>query len=47
MDTADFVLQNFGKAQQEQLPSLIREVGAILSEYAYGSPVTAETRSFV
>jgi PTH1 family peptidyl-tRNA hydrolase len=47
MDTADFVLQDFSKAEQEQLPALIREVNAVLSEYAYGSPVTAETRSFL
>lgn len=47
MDTADFVLQDFNKAEQEQLPAMLREVTALLSEYAYGSPVTAETRSFL
>jgi peptidyl-tRNA hydrolase, PTH1 family len=47
MDTADFVLQDFNKAEQANLAALKREVGAILSEYAYGSPVTAETRSFL
>jgi len=47
MDTADFVLQDFSRDQQGQLPALKREVSAILSEYAYGSPVTAETRSFL
>jgi PTH1 family peptidyl-tRNA hydrolase len=47
MDTADFVLQDFNKAEQEQLPAMQREVCAILSEYAYGSPITAETRSFL
>jgi len=47
MDTADFVLQDFTHDQQGQLPALKREVSAILSEYAYGSPVTAETRSFL
>lgn len=47
MDTADFVLQDFSKAEQEKLPALIREVGAILSEYSYGSPFAAETRSFL
>jgi len=47
MDTADFVLQDFSKAQQEHLPALLREVSAILSEYAYGSPFAAETRSFL
>lgn len=47
MDTADFVLQEFSTAQQEQLPALIREVNALLSEYAYGTPFAAETRSFL
>ncbi|HSX05469.1 MAG TPA: aminoacyl-tRNA hydrolase [Candidatus Saccharimonadales bacterium] len=47
MDTADFVLQDFSRAAQEKLPAMIREVCAVLSEYAYGSPVTAETRSFL
>lgn len=47
MDAADFVLEDFSAAQREQLPAMIREVGAVLSEYAYGSPVTAETRSFL
>ena len=47
MDTADFVLQDFSKAEQAKLPALLREVSALLSEYAYGSPVTAETRSFL
>lgn len=47
MDTADFVLQDFSKGEQEKLPALIREVGALLSEYSYGSPFTAETRSFL
>jgi PTH1 family peptidyl-tRNA hydrolase len=47
VDTANFVLQNFSKAEQEKLPALTREVSAILSEYAYGSPVSAETRSFL
>ena len=47
MDTADFVLQDFSRTEQEQLGALTREVSAVLSEYAYGSPVTAETRSFL
>lgn len=47
MDTADFVLQDFGKAEADKLPELKREVSALLSEYAYGSPLTAETRSFL
>lgn len=47
MDTADFVLQDFSKAEQEKLPNMLREVGALLSEYAYGATFTAETRSFL
>lgn len=47
IDTADFVLQDFSKAEQAKIAELTREVSAILSEYAYGSPVTAETRSFL
>lgn len=47
MDTADFVLQDFSSAEQPKLANLKREVNAILSEYSYGSPVTAETRSFL
>jgi PTH1 family peptidyl-tRNA hydrolase len=47
IDTADFVLQDFNKAEREMLPSLLREVGAVLSEYSYGSSFTSETRSFL
>lgn len=47
IDAADFVLQDFSKAEQAKLPAMLREVSALLSEYAYGSPVTAETRSFL
>ena len=47
IDTADFVLQDFSKEEQEKLPAMLREVSSILSEYSYGSPVTAETRSFL
>lgn len=47
MDSADFVLQAFSTTEQGSLPKLIREVNALLSEYAYGAPVTADTRSFL
>jgi PTH1 family peptidyl-tRNA hydrolase len=47
MDTADFVLQDFSKTEQTKLPALLREVTAVLSEYAYGSAIAAETRSFL
>lgn len=47
MDAADFVLAHFSKEEQAQLPSLTREVSAILSEYAYGSELPHDTRSFL
>jgi PTH1 family peptidyl-tRNA hydrolase len=47
IDSADFVLQKFNTSEQANLPKLTREVNALLSEYAYGAPVTAETRSFL
>ncbi len=47
MDSADFVLQKFNEEQQSELPKLVREMNALLSEYAYGAPVAAETRSFL
>lgn len=47
MDTADFVLQDFSKPEHDKLPAMLREVSAVLSEYAYGSPFTPETRSFL
>lgn len=47
IDSADFVLQKFSQKEQASLPKLTREVTAILSEYAYGAPVAAETRSFL
>lgn len=47
MDSADFVLQKFSEEQRGELPKLVREMNALLSEYAYGAPVTPETRSFL
>lgn len=47
IDSADFVLQNFSRAEQEQLPAMQREVTAILSELAYGAQLLPETRSFL
>jgi PTH1 family peptidyl-tRNA hydrolase len=47
IDAADFVLQDFSKAEQAELPTMLREVNSILSEYSYGSAITAETRSFL
>ncbi len=47
IDSADFVLAKFSAAEAEHLGELKREVNAILSELAYGSPLTPETRTFL
>jgi PTH1 family peptidyl-tRNA hydrolase len=43
----DFVLKKFSKAEQEQLPNLLIEVNAIISEYLYGNQLPIDTRSFL
>lgn len=47
IDSAKFVLQKFNAEEQQQLPALLIETNAILSELAYGSALAAETRSFL
>lgn len=48
METADFVLARFSKEHKEQLPALLQESNAILSEYAYGNgQLLTETRNFI
>jgi len=48
IDSADFVLQAFSKEQQEQLPNLLKETSAILSEYVFGGgQLNDETRNFL
>jgi len=47
IDSAKFVLQKFNADQQSHRSELIIETNAILSELAYGSPLAAETRSFL
>lgn len=47
METSDFVLQKFSAPQLKDMPALTREVSAILTEYIYGSQLSAETRSFI
>jgi PTH1 family peptidyl-tRNA hydrolase len=46
-DSADFVLAKFSTEQDAQMGNLKREVSAILSEFAYGGKLLAETRSFI
>lgn len=43
----DFVLQKFSKDQQAQLPNMYKEVGAILSEYLFGTEMPHDTRTFL
>jgi PTH1 family peptidyl-tRNA hydrolase len=47
IDSADFVLQKFSKKEQADMSACVKEVTAILSEYAYGGQLNAETRSFL
>ena len=47
IDSADFVLQPFTKEERAQLPNLIREVNAILTEYVYSGQLPHETRNFI
>jgi PTH1 family peptidyl-tRNA hydrolase len=47
IDSADFVLQRFSGAEQEQMPALTREVTAYLNEIIFGAQLTPETRSFL
>ncbi|HET7301730.1 MAG TPA: aminoacyl-tRNA hydrolase [Candidatus Saccharimonadales bacterium] len=47
IDSADFVLARFSKEQEAQMPQLLKEASAILSERAYGDQLLAETRSFL
>lgn len=46
-DSADFVLSRFSAEQEAQMGNLKREASAILSEFAYGGKLLAETRSFI
>lgn len=43
----DFVLQKFSEEESDQIPNLLKEAGAIISEYVYGGQLPNETRSFV
>lgn len=46
-DEKDFVLKNFSKEEQAELPNLDREVTAVLTEWVYGGSLPTETRSFL
>lgn len=48
MDSADFVLQKFSQSEQEQLPNMVKESSAILTEFIYsGQALPTETRNFL
>ncbi len=47
IDSADFVLQKFSTAEQQELANLGREVNSIMSEYIYGGQLPHETRQFI
>lgn len=45
-DSADFVLAKFNKEEMSEMPKLVREVSAILSEYTANNQLEVTTRSF-
>lgn len=47
IDSADFVLAQFSKKEQAQLPNLYQETNALLSEYLYGTNLPTDTRTFI
>lgn len=46
-DAADFVLGKFTKKEQENLPLIVREAGALLTEYIFSGQLPPETRKLV
>ncbi len=47
MEASDFVLARFSKQEQAELPALLKESTAILTEYIHGGNLLQETRSFI
>lgn len=47
MDSKDFVLAKFSEKETKQLPHLVQEATAILTEYIYSGQLPHETRSFL
>ena len=47
IDSADFVLQKFTADEQTHIPALLKESTAMVSEFVFGSQLSAETRSFI
>jgi PTH1 family peptidyl-tRNA hydrolase len=47
MEASDFVLAQFSKKEQAEIPALLKETTAILTEYIHGGSLLQETRSFL
>lgn len=47
MEASDFVLAKFSKDEKAQLPALLKETTAMLTEYIHGGNLLVETRSFL
>lgn len=47
MESADYVLAKFSKEEQQQIPSLTREVTSILTEYVFSGQLPHDTRNFL
>ena len=47
MEASDFVLAKFSKEEQTELPALLKETTAILTEYIHGGQLLQETRGFL
>ena len=47
MEASDFVLAKFSKEEQTEIPAMLKETTAILTEYIHGGQLLQETRSFL
>ena len=46
-DASDFVLSNFTKEEQGNLPAILNEASSLLTEYIYSNELTDQTRKIV
>jgi PTH1 family peptidyl-tRNA hydrolase len=46
-DSANFVLGKFSSEEKDQIPNLLLETNAVLSEIIHGQPLNPETRNFL
>jgi len=46
-DAAEYVLKKFSKAEQGNLPPIIREANALITEYIFGEGLPQETRTVI